>query len=219
MTQTAMRPKRAPTSRPSGEELVSLAQAALGGDRSAFDRLHDRLGGGLKRILLDRTGGRADLAEELAQRTWVILWDALSGGKYDPSRSAITTFLYAVSHKVWLQHLRSASRRPTAPSEAAAGIASDSQDPAGAAGLAELLSDVRDCMEGGERGVAGSLNPEERALMRAVAAGHSDRSLARLLGLAPSTVNVRKRTVFEKVRRFLAVRGHRGDERAGPADE
>lgn len=196
-----------------------MTQAALGGDRSAFDRLHDRLGGGLKRLLLDRTGGRADLADELAQRTWVILWDAVSTGKYDPARSAITTFLYAISHKVWLQHLRSASRRPTAPAEAAAGIAALSDDPADAAGLAELLSHVRECMEGSERGVPGALNPEDRALIRAVAAGHSDRSLARLLGLAPSTVNVRKRAVFDKVRRFLAVRGYRGAERGGESEQ
>ena len=74
-------------------------------------------------------------------------------------------------------------------------------------------------VDGGETGVAGALNPEERALIRAVAGGHSDRSLAKLLGVAPSTVNVRKRTVFEKVKRFLAVRGHRGPERSGGADE
>ncbi len=217
MTQTAMRPQRPQTPRPATEDLGALAQAAGRGDRAAFDRLHDRLAGGLKRILLNRTGGRADLADELAQRTWVILWDAISGGKYDPARSAITTFLYAISHKVWLQHLRTSSRRAVAPADAAAGVAAGIVDAGDAAGLAEVLSAVRECMEGGEDGVPGALNPEERALIRAVAAGHSDRSLARLLGLAPSTVNVRKRTVFEKVRRFLAIRGHRGPER--PAGE
>jgi hypothetical protein len=42
-----------------------------------------------------------------------------------------------------------------------------------------------------------------------------------MLGLAPSTTNVRKRAVFEKIRRFLAVRGHRGltSERGEPARE
>ncbi len=219
MTQTAMPTQRPQASRPSGEELASLTEAALRGDRAAFDRLHDRLAGGLRRILLDRTAGRADLAEELSQRTWVIVWDALATRKYDPSRSAITTFLYAVSHKVWLQHLRTASRRPTAPAEAAAGIAAGSDDPGSAAGFSELLSAVRECMDGAEAGVAGALNAEERALIRAVAGGHSDRSLAKLLGVAPSTVNVRKRNVFEKVRRFLAVRGHRAPERRGESGE
>lgn len=215
MTQTAMRPERPQTPRLSTEDLGGLAAAAGRGDRAAFDRLHDRLAGGLRRILLNRTGGRADLAEELAQRTWVILWDAVSNGKYDPTRSAITTFLYAVSHKVWLQHLRTSSRRATAPAEAAAGVAAGTEDAGDAAGLAEVLGAVRECMEGGEAGIPGALTSEERALIRAVAAGHSDRSLARLLNLAPSTVNVRKQSVFQKVRRFLAVRGHRGPERQG----
>lgn len=215
MTQAAMRTDRAPT--PASDDLAALAAAAGRGDRRAFDRLHERLSGGLRRVLLNRTGGRGDLTEELSQRTWVVLWEAISTGKYDPTRSAITTFLYAVSQKVWLQHLRSASRRPTASEDAAAGVAAEAIAAGDAAGLAELLGAVRECMDGAERGIPGSLTPEERALMRAVAAGHSDRSLARMLGLAPSTVNVRKRSVFDKVRRFLAVRGHRGSERT-PGD-
>ena len=217
MTRFAMPSEQ--RSKPAREDLSGLVSASMRGDRSAFDRLHDRLAGGLRRILLERTGGRADLAEELAQRTWVIVWDAVSTGKYDPAKSALTTFLYAVSHKVWLQHLRTASRRPTAPAEASAGVATAVDDPGAAAGLAEQISAIRECMDGGDRGVAGALNPEERALIRAVAAGHSDRSLAKLLGLAPSTVNVRKRAAFEKVRRFLAVRGHRGPEREADSGE
>src|SRR4051812_23331621 len=83
MTQTAMRPERLQPARPSSEDLGALAAAAGRGDRAAFDRLHERLAGGLKRILLNRTGGRTDLTDELAQRTWVVLWGAISSGKYD----------------------------------------------------------------------------------------------------------------------------------------
>lgn len=207
---------------PSGsasQDLADLVARAMRGDRAAFDQVHARLAGGIYRLMLDRTGGRADLAEELAQRAWVVVWEAVSGGKYDPAKSAITTFLYAVGHKIWLQHLRTSSRRGMASHDEGpepVGVAEDAPD---AASLAELLTAVRECMDGGERGVAGALAPDERALIRAVAAGQSDRSLARMLGLAPSTVNVRKRTVMEKIRRFLAVRGHRGPERGAEDGE
>lgn len=64
---------------------------------------------------------------------------------------------------------------------------------------------------GGAAGGAG-LSEEERSIVRMTAAGMSDRTVASRLGLAPSTVNVKKRGAFEKIRRFLASRGHRGWE-------
>ena len=161
------------------------------------------------RILLERTGGRAEVAEELSQRTWVVVWEAIRSGKYDPSRSAITTYVYAVSHKVWLQYVRSSARAPAMLADADTSSTGNTDEPVSVAGMAELLQAVRECMEGSG---ADALTVEERALARAVASGHSDRSLAKMLGLAPSTTNVRKRAVFEKIRRFLAVRGHRGPE-------
>ena len=94
----------------SDRSLADLCAAAVGGDRAAFEALHRRLGGGVRRLFLDRTSGRADLAEELGQRTWVGVWQSISSGKYDPTRSAISTFVYAVASKVWLQYLRSSKR-------------------------------------------------------------------------------------------------------------
>ena len=190
--------------------LAALCSAAARGDERAFAEVHKRLSGGLLRILLERTGGRADAAEELAQRTWVVVWEAIQSGKYDPTRSAITTYLYAVSHKVWLQYVRSTSRSPTVSPEADQSSTLGEDEPVSVAGMAELLQAVRECMEGS---AADALTPEERALARAVASGQSDRALAKMLGLAPSTTNVKKRAVFEKIRRYLAIRGHRGPER------
>jgi RNA polymerase sigma factor (sigma-70 family) len=210
-------PQSASSAEPGKPTLAALCAAVAGGDERAFQDLHRRLAGGLMRILLERTGGRAEVAEELAQRTWVVVWEAIRGGKYDPSRSAITTYLYAVSHKVWLQYVRSTARGPISSGETDSG-ATAGEEPVSVAGMAELLQAVRECMEGAG---ADALTPDERALARAVASGHSDRSLAKMLGLAPSTTNVRKRAVFEKIRRFLAVRGHRGSasERDGANGE
>lgn len=202
-----MNPPHQPKTDGPQETLAALAAAASAGDQAAFERIHRRLAGGLLRILLQRTGGRADIAEELAQKTWVVVWEALRDRKYDPARSALTTYIYAISHKVWLQYIRSVGRGQALPADAESWASLGDAEPVSVAGMAELLQAVRASMDGTE---PDALTPDERALARAVAAGHSDRSLAKLLGLAPSTTNVRKKAVFEKIRRFLAVRGHRG---------
>jgi len=51
--------------------------AALAGDEAGFERVHDRYGQGLIRFFLKRVTGRIDLAEELSQKTWVLVWRAL----------------------------------------------------------------------------------------------------------------------------------------------
>src|SRR5690606_14994005 len=119
-----------PTTGPAGERpLADLGIAAAGGDRAAFELVHQRLGGGGRRLVLERTGGRADVAEELAQRTWVGVWQSINAGKYDPARAAISTFVYAVASKVWLQHLRG-SARATGSVEALEAVFGSGGDPA-----------------------------------------------------------------------------------------
>jgi len=151
------------------------------------------------------------VAEELAQRTWVAVWQALKAGKYDPSRAAISTFVYAVGFKIWLGHLRGLQRdaRHAAALDAGSTGPGGEVDPGYAAADAELIQAVRDCLAG--HGEAGGLTADERALVCAAAAGESDRALAKRLKLAPSTVNARKRAAYEKLRRWLAQRGHRSE--------
>src|SRR5207249_225931 len=83
--------------------LRDLSAAASRGDRAAFEQIHRRLGGGVRRLLLARVGNRPELADELAQRTWVAAWEALRAGRYDPSRAEFSTFIYAVAYKTWLR--------------------------------------------------------------------------------------------------------------------
>src|SRR5215470_7244498 len=85
------------SSRP-GAELPELAAAAMSGNEAAFEQIHRRLSGGLIRFFLTRTRGQASVAEELAQTTWVHLWRSLRDRRYDPARSAISTFVYAIGH-------------------------------------------------------------------------------------------------------------------------
>src|ERR1051326_2771938 len=90
--------------------LRELTVRAMSGDRGAFEAVHRRVGAGLRKLLLRRTGGREDLVDDLCQRTWASVWKALSEGRYDPERSAITTFVYAVANNAWMTHLRGFAR-------------------------------------------------------------------------------------------------------------
>lgn len=187
-----------------------LSRAASAGDARAFGELHARYSAGLIRLFLKRTRGRDDLAEELAQRTWTLAWEAIRLGKYDPGRATLSTFVYAVGNNVWLQHLRKAGRSKEQSGAGMEGPWFEHDDEPHAVD-AEAIQGVRDALREPE-GVAvhAVLSESERELVRWAASGLSDRDLARKLGLAPSTVNVKKRSAYEKIRRFLAQRGIRG---------
>lgn len=185
-----------------GRSLAQLAAAAAGGDRAAFESLHRRLSGGLRKIFFERSGGKADVADDLIQKTWVGVWQALTTGRYDPARSAISTFVYAVAHKMWLQHLRA---RP--PTQDAADVNAEAPMDQPPAELAEVLQAVRECLAG----PLGGLTDDERAILRLSGTGASDRDLAARLSVSPSTANARKRAAFDKLRRHLASLGHRAE--------
>lgn len=188
--------------------MQSQAQAAAEGDRAAFDQLHARLSAGLVRHFAKRAGWDDELAGELAQRTWTIAWQALSNGRYDPGRAAFSTFLYAIGSKVWLQHGR--SRRAGTLSidhgaSKALDAADEGDDPADVLEECELLDAVREALrrDDGED----ALTEQEKHIVRRASQGATDRALAAELGLAASTVNVRKQGAYGKIRRMLSRQG------------
>lgn len=189
--------------------LVQLTARAMAGDESAFADLHRRVGAGVRRLLLKRSGGREELVDDLCQKTWSSVWVALRQGKYDPSRSAITTFVYAVANNAWLTHLRSFAREqgyigegPGVISTEAPGI--DRETPHDAAHEAEVIDSVRACLR--DDGPSG-LTEQERIVLRAIGAGETDRGLARRLGVSSSTINIRKHSGYAKIRAYLGSLG------------
>lgn len=189
-------------------QIKALVSAAMSGNDDAFERLHDRYHHGLVRFFLKRASGRIELADELSQKTWVLVWRALRESRYDPARAAISTFIYAVGQNVWLQHRRSSAIGPMAGGdfEDFSGLAqSTDDDPAGELAAAELLDSLREAI--GSHGHEYALTSVEREVVRGLEAGHSERGLADRLGVAASTVHARKVSAFEKLRRFLARRG------------
>jgi RNA polymerase sigma factor (sigma-70 family) len=192
--------------------LRQLSEQAGAGEHEAFEEIYRRIGAGLRRLLLRRSAGREDLVDDLCQKTWASVWKALSEGKYDPERSAITTFVYAVANNAWMSHLRGFARDQGYVGGAPAMLGGEHAEQAECgAGLpdevwahAETIECVRACLrEGGP----GGLTESERAVVRAVAGGESDRGLARRLGLSSSTVNIRKHSGYAKIRAYLRSRG------------
>lgn len=181
-----------------------LAFAAAGGDRAAFELIHARFRGGL--IAFFQRRGAREASEDLAQQTWAAVWKTLNKGVYDPNRASISTFIFAIAHKIWLQQWRGARSENTSAGEALdlvaqqGAVASDD-----VLAQAELVEAVRRAM-----GAAG-LGEDERAILIEAAKGASDRELAARFSLAPSTVNARKQAGWGKVRRYLARMGFRVD--------
>jgi DNA-directed RNA polymerase specialized sigma24 family protein len=212
---------------PDAQELQALSRAAAAGDHAAIARLHARFAPGLVRLFLKRTRGRDDIAEELAQRSWTLVWESIRKGRYDPDRATMSTFVYAVANNAWLQHLRKSGR--SIELNVAAEEGPDFSGPnADDAANAELLQAVREAVGGlmavppgmpiQRQSVAtaapndAGLTDDERTIVRMMASGLSDRGVAAQMGLAPSTVNVKKRGALDKIKRFLAAKGHRGLE-------
>ncbi len=194
----------------SGEALAAIARRAAAGDHAAFDTLFRRIGPAVRRMLVGRTRGNEHLADDLSQRTWAGLWQSFQTNAYDSSRSAITTYVYAIAYRTWLHSVRQSTsgiERET--------IRLGESDPVGLGPDLESSSDLAsaiDAVRGALQGRENDLSDEDRDMLRAIAAGESDRAIAKRLGLAPSTVNARKQTAMGKLSRILARKGFRAEE-------
>jgi RNA polymerase sigma factor (sigma-70 family) len=202
--------------------IAQLTERAPNGDRGAFEQLLNRFDPGLKRILLRRTGGQAELCEELAQRTWIAVWQALHEQRYDPQKSAISTFIYAVAYKLWLQHLRSAGTAPLSGGVLGTGLLDSegaADNPAALLHAAELLDAMRGCLHAA--GTPFSLTAEERQIVIGLSGGESERALAERLGVAASTIHARKQLAYRKLRQCLSAKGFSAEtaERQRPQRE
>ncbi len=208
--------------------LAEACTASRGEDRATFAELNERLGPAIRAFFVRRVrpGRAAESVDDLCQRVWIGLFEAFARGRYDPTRSSVTTFVYAIAAKTWLRHLRKATQSGAPTTELAGDPGMDyieaagfSDGPDSEAADAELLEAVRRCLR--ERDAPGCLTDEEHAIVVAAAAGASDRTLAERFGLAASTINAKKQSGWEKLRRSLARLGHRADsaERGHGGDE
>lgn len=189
------------------------ARTSIATPRALFDDAHARLAGWVRARFATRLAmAHQHLIDDLAQRTWVAVWQALDSGTYDPSRSALSTFIYAVSENIWRQHAKTASReaaRGQGRLDADADLPGLTVEPAQAVQLAEGLELVRACLGGAGVGAGAggaALTPDEVQMLQLLSRGVTDRALAEHLKIAPSTAHARKRAALDKVRKALESR-------------
>lgn len=189
-----------------------MSEACARRERPAMDAVHARFAPGLRALFLRRVGERnADTADELCQRTWMMTWEAIQAGKYDPTRAAISTFLYAVANNAWLRYLRSKGR--AALNGHAADLEELEHTIGARAGVADALEPLAHAEElhAMRAALAGrgseTLTPEELAVITGSARGETDRALAASLGFAASTINGKKQSALAKLRRIMAALG------------
>lgn len=181
-----------------------------------FEAAYTRYGRGIERFFHRRLPRRSEHVAELVQRTWAAVWQSMSAGRYDADRAKISTYVYAVAYKIWLQDLRQSGGRVAA--ESVDGLAdrllSGSEPVESAVHAAELLDALRICRDT-------VLSDDERAVIDATGRGTADRETGQLLGIAASTVHERRRRGLEKLRLCLQQKGFSQiePERGGSLDE
>ncbi len=221
---------------PPGEHLPTPRDS---GGWSRFADAQDRFSGWISRLYRER-GVPEDAVDDLIQRVWAAVWEAVRTGRYDPSRAAASTYVHAVAMNIWRQWAeRERPRRATGhpnPEGRGTGHAHPGPLPAtpvastlDAMQEAEAIDAVREAMYGG--GQSGSdLSADDAQILRLLASGAGDRDLAKALGISPSTANARKRRALATLRDILVRRGiniedspHPGlnapERRTGSADE
>ncbi len=199
-----------------GELWHALSMQIARGDRQAFERAHRLLEAPLRQMLVRWSGGQRALAEELAASAWLQAWRVVREGRYDPQRASFVTFVYAIAHRLWLRQRRrwAVRQRIEQKLEQQRGTPRLEQpDPASDLHAAELIDAVRQALR---TGCDGLLEDQELRVLRGLADGRSERTLAAELGVAASTVHARKQSALHKLGAYLQRRGLGGFEREAP---
>jgi RNA polymerase sigma-70 factor, ECF subfamily len=157
---------------PSDTELVDEARA---GDGRAFGELVRRHDGLLRALAFGLLGSR-DAMDDALQDAYLKAHRGLAGFRGDAS---VRTWLYGITYRTCIDHLRAGSRRPTDPL--------DDQPEARLARRANVDGAIDDRLR--LQAALDGLSPDHRAVVLAVdLAGFTYDELAEHLGIAPGTV-------------------------------
>ncbi len=167
----------------------------------AFAAAHAALAAWVQRRLTQLTADPG-AAEDLAQRTWMAVWEAVRDGRYDPQRAAMSTYVYAVSQNVFRNWARSRATSASHAAAIAAASAAEATPDADPIEDAEVVDELRGVLRDGAPGLAaGSLR-----VLQLIAQGLTDRELAKALAVAPSTAHARRREALDALRNHLEKR-------------
>lgn len=95
----------------------ALAKAAAKGSQAAFEALYRRHGRRVYAVVLRLNGGNAARAEDMVQETFIRVWQALPGFRF---QSAFSTWLHRLAVNTALMELRTRSGAQALETDAAA---------------------------------------------------------------------------------------------------
>jgi RNA polymerase sigma-70 factor (ECF subfamily) len=186
--------RRKKAERLADEELMPLVGRR---DPDAFEVLYDRHGG-VAYSLAYRIVGNRQAAEEVTQEAFISIWR--SGGRFDPTRGSVRSWLLSVVRNRAIDFLRSKAGK--APKLTFDDDAALEQRPAEERTEAEAL---RRETAAELRGALGKLPGEQSKVIElAYFGGFSHSEIASILGLPMGTVKGRMRLGLEKIRGELA---------------
>lgn len=187
----------------------ALAVAAREGSEDAFRELVERFEGPVFGLLV-RIVRRSELAEELAQESFVKAWRALD--RFDPARK-FSSWLFKIAHNTALDALRRRGEEPLsldAPVEAGGAPPELPADPAAENPLARAVA--RDAGRALERAVA-ELRPAYReVLLLRFAQELSYEEIAEVTGAPLGTVKVHLHRARQELARRLKAAGWEPEE-------
>lgn len=85
------------------EEIAILSRIVLFSDQRAFGRLVEHYQERVRRFFLLQSGGDEMLSDDLAQETFLRVWERLHSFR---QASSFSTWLYQIAYHIWLDHCK-----------------------------------------------------------------------------------------------------------------
>lgn len=169
------------------------------GDARAFEVLFDRHGGPAFSLAYRMCGSRAR-AEDVVQEAFISLWRA--GGRYDPSRGSVRTWILSVVHNRTIDSFRRESRRTAQSLEEG-----HAEERVAAAELTEVTVQRRADADGVRHALLQLPEEQRKVIELSYYGGFSHQEIAEMLALPPGTVKGRMRLGLGKLRISLDEAG------------
>lgn len=179
-----------PESGPESDD--ALVTATGGGDARAFAQLLQRHRDLVTRVAYRLTGGDWSLAEDVAQETFLRLWNAAE--RYE-GRGTLRSYLLTVAHRLATDYRR--KRRETESLDGWTNLPDAKPHPGQTTGAGDVVEAVRRSLE--------ALPEEQRTVfILSHYEGLKYREIAEIVGCPPGTVASRKYLAVQALRERLA---------------
>ena len=169
------------------------------GDARAFEVLFDRHGGPAFSLAFRMCGSRAR-AEDIVQEAFLSLWRA--GGRYDPSRGSVRSWVLSTVHNRAIDSFRRQSARPAGSFEE-----SGAAERLAAAELTDAEVERRGEAEELRRALENLPDEQRRVIELSFFGGFTHQQIAAMLELPEGTVKGRMRLGLAKLRVTLTPAG------------